>query len=59
MKTNDLHAACKKGGANAERAFLKHLSVRFSVIPHLKIGNREDTEEVVQDALAAVAREPG
>lgn len=57
MKTNDLYSAARKGGPGDEKRMLEYLAVRFSVIAHLKIGNREDAEEVVQDALAAVARD--
>jgi RNA polymerase sigma factor (sigma-70 family) len=57
MKIDELYAATCTGEKRAESQLFERLSVRFSMIAHLKIGNREDAEDVVQDALSAIARE--
>ncbi len=57
MKIDDLYEAARTGEKGAESRLFKQLSVRFSLIAHLKIGNREDAEELVQEALSVIARE--
>lgn len=57
MKIDELYADIRSGGKKAESLLFEHLSVRFSLIAHLKIGNREDAEDVVQEALSVIARE--
>ena len=53
MKIDELYANVRSGGKKAESLLFKRLSVRFSLIAHSKIGNREDAEDVVQEALCA------
>lgn len=57
MKIDELYAAVCAGELKAESRLFERLSVRFSLIAHLKIGNREDAEDVVQEALSVIAKE--
>lgn len=57
MNLNDLYRKAINAGEKAEEHLFSHLSVRFSVITHLKIGNECDAEELVQEALMTIARE--
>jgi RNA polymerase sigma-70 factor (ECF subfamily) len=54
---NALHQATLSEGKEAEGRLFTYLSVRFRVIAYLKVGNKQDAEDIVQEALAAIAEE--
>lgn len=57
MKLDDLQRSARAGDPDAEKALLQHLNERFSLLAYQKVWNAEDAKDVVQEALAAVARE--
>ena len=57
MDLKRLLQAAIQGNDRSEEELLRHLSVRFVGFAVLRLGNKQDAEEVVQDTLAAIARD--
>lgn len=57
MNLVNLYMAASTGEKGAEKQLFSYLTVRFRAIAYLKIGNRHDAEEIVQDALMVIAKE--
>jgi len=57
MDLNTLLQAAIQGDDDSEGELLQYLSVRFSGFAVLRLRNKQDAEEVVQDSLAAIARQ--
>lgn len=55
MDINNLLKKAKNGDNSAENLLFKNLTARFMFISRHKIANKEDCEEVVQNALTAIA----
>ncbi len=55
MKINSLYALAAKGDKNARDKIFRIMSESFALIARHRIGRKEDREDVVQEALAAVA----
>ncbi|UCD94754.1 MAG: RNA polymerase sigma factor [Candidatus Zixiibacteriota bacterium] len=56
LKTAELYNKACQGDKNAEKELFEFLFVRFRYFAGQKIGNQQDVEEVVQNALMAVSR---
>ena len=54
MTINGLHARVVDGDEAATEQLFQTLSVRFEVFVELRIGDKEDAAEVVQDALVTI-----
>lgn len=54
---NQLYKTACSGGKPAEEELFSSLLDRFRYSIHLRIGNQQDAEEIVQDTLMIVARE--
>ena len=54
---NELHASAAAGDTQAQNQLFAELTDRFRLFAHLKLGNSDDAEELVQSALATVASE--
>jgi RNA polymerase sigma factor (sigma-70 family) len=54
---NSLAAEAKAGNKEAEKTLFECLGARFRLILHHDVRNKEDVEDLVQEALAAVARD--
>lgn len=52
-----LQAAARRGNSRAEEELFGLLSARFAYFTHRRIWSRDDAEEVVQEALAVIAKE--
>ena len=59
MDIQALHDLARQGDDQAEQQLFEALSVRFGLFAKRRIQNPEDSEEVVQEALLAVARNTG
>lgn len=57
MDINTLHSNACKGDDRAVKELFEVLSSRFRLFTHLKIQNRADAEEVVQEALMTIHAE--
>jgi RNA polymerase sigma-70 factor (ECF subfamily) len=55
MTINDLYQAASHGDKDAEHQMFSALTVRFGIIANLKVRNREDAEELVQDAMMVIS----
>jgi RNA polymerase sigma factor (sigma-70 family) len=51
-----LHKSAVDGDRTAERKLLELLTVRFGALANLRLGNKQDAEEVVQDTLMVVGQ---
>ncbi len=56
MNINDLCRMALAGDAQAEKELFEKLSARFGLLVRRKVGNRQDCEEIVQNALMKVHR---
>jgi RNA polymerase sigma-70 factor (ECF subfamily) len=56
MTLNELYEAALSGDAAEEKALFDKLAVRLRVLAERRIGNRQDCDEVVQEALSIVWR---
>lgn len=54
---NELLRAAQAGDGSAEKTLLEQVAVRFRVVVHLEIRNRDDAEDILQEALTAIARD--
>lgn len=54
MDIEALHVAARDGDKHAEGHLLEYLSARFRLFAQLKIANRQEAEDVCQDALMTV-----
>lgn len=54
---NELVASAQSGDVSAEKALLEHIRVRFRAVVHLEVRNDDDAEDILQDTLAAIARD--
>ena len=59
MDINTLHSEAGKGDPKAVETLFEVLSSRFRMFAHHKIRNKNDAEEVVQEALMTIYREYG
>lgn len=59
MTINELYNNARNGDKSAEAELFKKLTDRFRVFAHRKIWNKEEAEEIVQNALATVLSEYG
>lgn len=57
MNINDLFNKALKGNKIAEKELFEALSVRFRAIVHQRIWEKNDVEDIVQEALMTVVRE--
>ena len=57
MDINSLFRTARDGDRQAEEQLFSVLAVRFGILANHKIWNKQDAEDVVQNALAVVARE--
>ena len=57
LSINELHQALVSGDVTAEDRLFTRLRERFCLFAHHRIGNRLESEEVVQDALAVIAQQ--
>lgn len=57
MDINSLHVEAQKGDCVKKNHLFQQLSVRFRTFVLLRIQDRQDAEEIVQEALTTVARE--
>ena len=57
LSINELHGQVRSGDATAEARLFEMLAARFKLFAHQRMGNTQDCEEVVQDALMCIARE--
>ena len=57
VKINILYSRAKEGDASAEEELFRYLSDRICYSIHRKVGNEQDAEELVQDALMTVLKE--
>ncbi|MEW5923663.1 MAG: RNA polymerase sigma factor [Candidatus Zixiibacteriota bacterium] len=57
MNINDLFEKAIRDGESAEKELFEALLVRFRAIVHQRIWEKNDSEDVAQEALLAVARE--
>ncbi len=56
MNIEDTYKRALSGDERAQDELFRHLSVRFGYIVRQKIHNKEDCEEVVQDAVMSVLK---
>lgn len=56
MNIDSLYNQCRQGDKIAENELFRHLSARFRLFAELKIRDKVDAEEVVQNAIMTVAR---
>lgn len=54
---NEIYQLASGGDSEAETELFEVLTDRFRLFAHLRIWNREEAEDLVQDALAVVAAE--
>lgn len=54
---NELFRSAQQGDLSAEKALLETIAVRFRTVVHLEVRNKDDAEDVVQEALTAIARD--
>jgi RNA polymerase sigma factor (sigma-70 family) len=54
LNINELHRRACDGEKSAEAALFERLSVSFRVFAQQRIGNRDDAEEIVQEALVTI-----
>lgn len=54
---NEIYRLAAGGDSKAETELFKALTERFRLFAHLKVWNREEAEDLVQEALAVVAAE--
>lgn len=54
MDIEALQVAARNGDKQAEGKFLQHLTARFRLFTQLKITEREEAEDVCQDALTTI-----
>ncbi|MCB2229673.1 sigma-70 family RNA polymerase sigma factor [bacterium] len=57
LDINSLLSSAQSGDSSAEKALIEHLSVRFRVVLHQEIRDEQDAQDILQDTLAAIARE--
>jgi RNA polymerase sigma factor (sigma-70 family) len=57
VNLSDLQIQAKSGNKEAEKLLFSHLSERFRAFAYHRVWNRDDAEELVQDALVVIARE--
>jgi RNA polymerase sigma factor (sigma-70 family) len=57
MNLNDLYNSARSGEQSAEKNLFRNLSVRLRVIANHKIWDKNDAEDVAQEALAYIAQE--
>jgi RNA polymerase sigma-70 factor (ECF subfamily) len=55
VNINELHERARHGTRSAEEALFEGLTVSFRLFAQHRIGNREDAEEVVQEALVTIS----
>lgn len=54
MDLEALQVAARNGDKRAEEQFSQHLAARFRLFTQLKIAEREEAEDICQDALATI-----
>ncbi|HUV29467.1 MAG TPA: sigma-70 family RNA polymerase sigma factor [Acidobacteriota bacterium] len=59
MSIESLYRRVREGHREAETQLFQHLSDRFRLFVQQRIRNREDSEDVVQQALATIAEKHG
>ena len=57
MNINDLHKAARDGGSKAREEFFEKLSARFRLIGRQRIWDRNELEDIIQDAMMVVIRD--
>jgi RNA polymerase sigma factor (sigma-70 family) len=57
VNINRLYETARSGDRTAEDRLFEYLSARFQVFARLRLTNRQETEDIVQEALAAIAGE--
>ena len=57
MSFNSLVTSARNGDTHAEEQLFGHLSVRFRRLATRRVGDVDDAEEIVQEALAAIAKD--
>jgi len=55
LTINDLHKSVQDGTDGAEKRLFTDLGESFRIFAQQRIWNKEDSEEIVQDALTAIA----
>ncbi|UCC81060.1 MAG: RNA polymerase sigma factor [Candidatus Zixiibacteriota bacterium] len=56
-KINEIYRHAAGGDSKAEKELFEVLTDRFHLFAHLRVWNREEAEDLVQEALAVVAAE--
>ena len=59
MGINSLYKSACQGDKTAESELFRHLTARFKYLVQLDIWNKDDAEEIVQDALTTIAEKYG
>lgn len=54
---DDLVEKAQQGDKGAERALFRQLTARFRIILHHQVRNHDEVEDIMQEALTAIARE--
>lgn len=57
LDIEDLVVQAQRGDSEAEKRLFGHLAARFRVILYHQIQNQDEVEDIMQDALAAIARD--
>jgi len=57
LDVEELAVKAQKGDRGAERQLFERLAARFRVILHHRVSNHDDVEDIMQEALSAIARD--